>query len=67
MTMNMKSIKNLKIIRRKKNLIVFIDEMKESPFDHDLYWGYSKSLELNRDEYWQKIDKFLSSFKQKLE
>ena len=52
--------KKFKNHTKKKNLIVFIDEMKESPFDHDLYWGYSKSLELNRDEYWQKIDKFLS-------
>ncbi len=51
--------KNLKKKENKKNLIVFIDEMKESPYDHDLYWGFAYSFILDSEEYWKNIDSFL--------
>jgi len=52
--------KKIKNQPRKNNLIVFIDEMKESPYDHDLYWSYPYSWLLNTKEYWKNIDNFLS-------
>lgn len=48
-----------------KKLIVFLDEMKESPYDHDLYWGFSYSLILNSKQYWENIDKFLKKLEMK--
>ncbi len=50
-------------LTEKENLIVFIDEMKDKPMDHDLYWYYPKSLEINSKDYWNKIDNFLSKLK----
>ena len=58
MIMSMKFLKNFKKKENKKNLIVFIDEMKESPYDHDLYWGFAYSFILDSEEYWKNIDFF---------
>ncbi len=37
--------------------------MKDDPFDHNLYYNYPKSLELNSKYYWSRIDKFLKLLK----
>jgi hypothetical protein len=51
--------KKLRKLPRKKNQIIFIDEMKDSPMDHDCYWNYPKSLEINSEYYWDRINSFL--------